>query len=489
MKRLTSLKNTSQRSTTDTIKEEKENLNFNKNLESVVDKDYYKNDSLRKIRFMEIKSQTREFHIPILSSPGIDIGHKSNLKTSNLDSPNLMFKRNKTLKNVKMKVSDKFKFENLFEGFVYKLTSNNSLRKFWITFINNDIFYFNSSKNKFKGLHNLSKCYAEIGSKEEFDDKMYYSFDYIFKNRRRTYYCETHEESMMWVNTLWKVTGFRDINEHYEIFEKLGKGQFGEVKLGVDKQTKTKVAIKIIDKTILKPHEAEAIRLEAEILSKCKHKNIVTLIDNFETADTIYLILEHLAGGDLTTFLIKQDELINETTVKKIILQLAEGLKYLSNLGIIHRDLKPDNLMFSKDSVLKIVDFGLSRIVGHKMKIYEESGTLAFVAPEVIQGKGYNIEIDIWSLGIILYYLFSGKLPFEDPKKDPKIIARKIARCEVNFPDNLWSNVSHAAVDLTKNCLSEQAHRINVDQFINHFWFTGVKQAGPKKVTFNFNRK
>lgn len=466
--RLISLKNNSNRSTTDTIKEEKENSNFNKNLESVIDKDYYKIDSLKKLKFVEDKIPPKDFQINILNTP-------RDAKTSSLKNTNspksTKFKRGKTLKSVKFKVSDKFKFDSLVEGFVYKLTSNNTLRKFWITFINNDIFYFNSARNKFKGMHNLANCYAEMGTKDTFNDKEYYSFDYIFKNRRRTYYCETQTECLNWVTSLWKVTNFRDITEYYDIFEKLGKGQFGEVKLGIDKNTNAKVAIKVINKTVLKQHEAEAIRLEAEILSKCKHPNIVSLIDKFETCDTIYLVLEYLSGGDLTSYLMKQVEIISEDQIKQIVLELAKGLKYLSNLGIIHRDLKPDNLMFGDNVHLKIVDFGLSRIVGYKMKVYEESGTLAYVAPEVIQGKGYNIEIDMWSLGIIIYYLISGKLPFDDVNKDPKVISGKISRCEVAFPSQLWGSVSQPAIDLTKKCLSEQRLRITIDQFIKHPWF------------------
>jgi hypothetical protein len=366
------------------------------------------------------------------------------------------------------------KFNTTYEGYVYKLTSNNKLRKFWIAIINMDMFYFNSSKDKFKGLHHLTRCYAEMGIKAKIGNKIYYSFDYIFCTRRRNYFCETMDECVKWVQMLHQVTNYRDIYDHFEIFKLLGKGHFGEVRQGVDRKTKEYVAVKIMDKEKLKQDEVECIRMEAEVLKHCNHRNVLRLVDSFESYSTIYIVLEYLTGGNLTNFLTRQNTIINDAKAKTIIYQIGRGLKYLNDLGIMHRDLKPDNIMLSsKDEscVIKIVDFGLARIVGTKVKVYDTFGTLAYVAPEVISKVGYNKEADIWSLGVIIYYVLSGKLPFEECRLDFKKIIHTIMYKKMDFPKHLFGHASNSALDMIEKCLTEQSRRITIDKFLEHPWF------------------
>jgi serine/threonine protein kinase len=282
------------------------------------------------------------------------------------------------------------------------------------------------------------------------------------------------EECLKWVQMLHKVTKYRDIYDHFEIFKLLGKGHFGEVRQGVDRKTKEYVAIKIIDKDRLKHDEVECIRMEAEVQRYCHHKNILKLIDNFESYSTIYIVLEYLTGGNLTRFLIRQDEILSDKKAKTIIYQIAKGVKYLSDLGIMHRDLKPDNIMLSsrdENCVIKIVDLGLSRIVGNKTKVYDTFGTLAYVAPEVVHKTGYNKEVDIWSLGIIIYYVLSGKLPFEDCRLDFKKISSQLTWKLLDFPPNIFSHASPFALDLIQKCVTEQSKRITIERFLDHPWF------------------
>lgn len=366
------------------------------------------------------------------------------------------------------------KFDTTCEGYVYKLTSNNKLRKFWIAIINMDMYYFNSSKDKFKGLHHLARCYADLGIRAKIGNKIYYSFDYIFCTRRRNYFCEKIEECEKWVEMLHKVTKYRDIYDYYEIFNVIGKGHFGEVRQAVDRKTKEYVAIKIIEKEKLQQEEIECIRMEAEILKHCKHRNVLRLVDNFESYSTIYIALEYLTGGTLTNFLTRQNTVINDGKAKTIIYQIARGLRYLNDLGIMHRDLKPDNIMLSsKDEscVIKIVDFGLARTVGSKVKVFDTFGTLAYVAPEVVSKVGYNKEVDIWSLGVIIHYTLSGKLPFEECRLDFKKIINTIMYKKMNFPKHLFGHVSLSGTDLIEKCLTEQSLRITIQELLDHPWF------------------
>jgi hypothetical protein len=366
---------------------------------------------------------------------------------------------------------EEVKFSSLHEGFVFKLSGKEKIRKFWIAFINRDIYYFNSSKDKFKGLHNISACYAEIGDITSIKGKEYFSFYFIFDNKIRTYYCETEEESINWVETLNNCTGYRDVYDYYEMYKVIGKGHFGEVRLGADKRSKEYVAIKIINKSKLKQIELEATKSEAEILLRCNHRNIVKLLDKFETFDHIYLVFENLSGGDLYNLVSKHGGKLDNESAKYVMFQIGEGMKYLYSLGIIHRDLKPDNIMLNSHNEIKIVDFGMSKIVGKDNKVGGKLGTLAYIAPEVIQGRPYNKEIDIWSLGIILYNLLTGKVPFSDPKHASKILTSSKASGDMFFSERALRGVSSLAIDLMRQCLIEQSLRINILQFLEHPWF------------------
>jgi serine/threonine protein kinase len=274
----------------------------------------------------------------------------------------------------------------------------------------------------------------------------------------------------MWVKSLRTVNNYRDVNEHFEFIKEVGKGQFGAVFLGVDKKSNENVAIKIMDKTKLTLKELDSLRVESEILKKCNHKNIVKFIDEFENTEKIYIILEYLSGKNLFNFLISQEEILSNRVNRVIVQQIAHGLKYLSKLGIVHRDLKPENIMISDNLEVKIVDFGLARIFGKDNFVTEVIGTLAYVAPEVIEGHGYGRDIDMWSFGVILYYLLTGKLAFEDPEKLYGVIENQGVKKEL-FNKKLFPNVSSFAIDLTKKCLSLRKDRITIDEFLKHPWF------------------
>lgn len=150
------------------------------------------------------------------------------------------------------------------------------------------------------------------------------------------------------------------------------------------------MAIKTIDKSKLKGDEVEMVKTVIEIMKFCKHENIVRLIDYFEDLENIYIVLEYLSGGNLNFFLSRQQTLLTEFRIKDIIEQMAKATFYLHNFGIIYRDLKPENTMMSdisENAFIKIVDFGLSKILGINEKSNEAYGTLSYSAPEIIKKK------------------------------------------------------------------------------------------------------
>ena len=157
----------------------------------------------------------------------------------------------------------------------------------------------------------------------------------------------------------------------------------------------------------------------------CQHPHIIRLLDIFENQDYIYIVMEELRGGDLFSYLEKRFFTVTEDRARELSHQIATALYYLHSFGIVHRDLKPENILMSSDlenSTCKIVDFGLSKIIGPSQTSLDPFGTLSYVAPEVLLQKPYGKEVDIWSLGVIAYLLLGRVLPYD--AEDEKEIAR-----------------------------------------------------------------
>lgn len=148
----------------------------------------------------------------------------------------------------------------------------------------------------------------------------------------------------------------------------------------------------------------------------CQHPNIVKLLDLFENLEHYYIVLECMEGKDMFDYLKSRSFKITEERAKELMMQLIHAVQYLHSYGIVHRDLKLENIMMtdnSEQSVPKLVDFGLAKILGPTEKSDEPFGTLGYVAPEVLKKEPYSFSCDLWSLGCICYALLSGSLPFD----------------------------------------------------------------------------
>lgn len=355
-----------------------------------------------------------------------------------------------------------------YESFLFKRTKSNKLKKIWLVLLNKDLFYFNSEKTKFKGLHNLTSCYYfEPLFNTPF--KGFFGFQITFKNKQRTYYCESYEEVDRWLNILEKVTNYRNIHDHYEIGKLLGTGEFAEVRLAHDHESNTTNAVKIINKLKLNPPELDIIRNEIEVLAICNNENIVKLVDKFESPEKIYLVLEYIEGTTLKKLIQSPPSNLDEDKLKEIILKIAEAINYLSMLGILHRDLKPENIMVTQDLQIKIIDFGLSKIIGKGEKVREKLGSYLYTAPEVLSNLQYNKEVDIWSFGIIIFFMLTCELPYYDPLLMLKLIQKE--NFDFIFDNQSFKILSLEAQDLIKNCLSYQSNRIDISNIISHSWF------------------
>ena len=362
-----------------------------------------------------------------------------------------------------------------YENYIYKVSTTNKLKKYYLVLINKDIYYYkNEDKKEVVGMHNLSGCFVKDNATKVINDKTYYSFTLVFPSKERSFYCSSKEIYDNFTEKLKESFGYLNFFDYYEMLDDLGEGIFGSVKLGVEKKTKERVAIKIIKKKKAKPSDMELVRTEIDIMKLCHHPNVVHLLDHFENADYIFIVMEYIRGGRLTDYMKEKKFHFSEKRAAEIIYEIALGVKYLHKYGIIHRDLKPDNIMLTESNDkghIKIMDFGLSKILGKKEKTSDGFGTLTFVSPEVLIRKPYNKEIDIWSIGVILYLILSGDLPFDDEEDDEEKIAKSIVFNEVEFPSKKFANKSKEVIELIKRCLTkEPKDRIKIDEIIKSDW-------------------
>ncbi len=362
-----------------------------------------------------------------------------------------------------------------YENYIYKVSTSNKLKKYYLVLINKDIYYYkNEDKKEVMGMHNLSGCFIKDNGTKVINDTTYYSFSLVFPSKERSFYCNSKDIYDNFSNKLKEAFGYLNFFDYYEMLDDLGEGIFGSVKLGVEKKTKERVAIKIIKKKKAKPSDIELVRTEIDIMKLCHHPNVVHLLDHFENAEYIFIVMEYIRGGRLTDYMKEKKFHFSEKRAAEIIYEIAIGVKYLHKYGIIHRDLKPDNIMLTESNDkghIKIMDFGLSKILGKKEKTSDGFGTLTFVSPEVLIRKPYNKEIDIWSIGVILYLILSGDLPFDDEEDDEQKIAKSIVFNEVEFPSKKFGNKSKEVIELIKRCLTkEPKDRIKIDEIIKSDW-------------------
>eukprot|EP01135_Chromosphaera_perkinsii_P007223 Nk52_evm31s745 gene=Nk52_evmTU31s745 len=200
---------------------------------------------------------------------------------------------------------------------------------------------------------------------------------------------------------------------HYRLGKTIGKGNFAKVKLARHVLTGEEVAIKIIEKTALNETSLLKIFREVRIMKMLDHPNIIKLYEVVDTPKSLYLIMEYASGGEVFDYLVAHGKM-KEKEARIKFRQLLSAVQYCHSKHVIHRDLKAENLLLDKDMNMKIADFGFSNqfTPGHKLDTF--CGSPPYAAPELFQGKKYDgPEVDIWSLGVILYTLVSGSLPFD----------------------------------------------------------------------------
>lgn len=287
-----------------------------------------------------------------------------------------------------------------------------------------------------------------------------------------------------------------DIETRYEIMKKIGDGNFAIVHKCRMANTSSEFAMKIIDKGIMKGKE-DMIENEIAIMRLCRHPNIIRLVEEFETLENIYLVLELVRGGDLFDA-ITESVRYDESVASSLIQDLASPIAYLHARNIVHRDVKPENCLLERHPngklQIKLADFGLAMEV--TKPIFQVCGTPTYVAPEILVeggGNGYGLEVDNWAVGVIAYILLCGFPPFRSPNRDQNQLFDIIVRGEYEFISPYWDDISQGAMDLIRQLLViNPKKRLTADGVLNHAWIrSGGQFKGPnlqRQVTMELAR-
>ncbi|XP_061558521.1 MAP/microtubule affinity-regulating kinase 4 isoform X1 [Phycodurus eques] len=252
---------------------------------------------------------------------------------------------------------------------------------------------------------------------------------------------------------------------NYRLLKTIGKGNFAKVKLARHILTGREVAIKIIDKTQLNPTSLQKLFREVRIMKGLNHPNIVQLFEVIETDKTLYLIMEYASGGEVFDYLVSHGRM-KEVEARAKFRQIVSAVHYCHTKNIVHRDLKAENLLLDADANIKIADFGFSNefTLGNKLDTF--CGSPPYAAPELFQGKKYDgPEVDVWSLGVILYTLVSGSLPFDG--QNLKELRERVLRGKYRVPFYMSTDCEGI---LRRFLVLNPAKRCTLDQVMKDKW-------------------
>eukprot|EP00931_Biecheleriopsis_adriatica_P124529 TRINITY_DN99675_c0_g1_i1.p1 TRINITY_DN99675_c0_g1~~TRINITY_DN99675_c0_g1_i1.p1 ORF type:complete len:330 (-),score=69.49 TRINITY_DN99675_c0_g1_i1:72-1028(-) len=269
--------------------------------------------------------------------------------------------------------------------------------------------------------------------------------------------------------------------DHYVLeAEQLGDGSFGSVFLTTSRQSGVKYSVKVVRQLSSDAARRDSIANEVQLIQLASHPNIVRLLEMFESADTAYLVMELCSGGELFEGVVEAGSM-SEKQACVLMKQICSTLSHLHARRICHRDLKPEHFLFAckgslEETPLKLIDFGLACRFQAGEILKEPVGTVLYVAPEVL-GQTYEPPAcDLWSFGVIVYFILSGSHPFDG--ETAKHVAKNVRKAKFSVEEGSWSLVSTDAKDLVCQLLEKDTGtRITAAQALEHKW---IREEAPQ---------
>ena len=257
----------------------------------------------------------------------------------------------------------------------------------------------------------------------------------------------------------------------FDILKELGSGSFGNVYLVRHKVTKAEYAIKAIDKrNKTNQEEKPYFRREVEVMYKIHHPNVVKLFGHFEDNHYCYFIMEYISKGNVYNLItLDKKKQLATKVVASIIKDVISATYFLHNMNppIIHRDIKPENVLLNDGIVAKLTDFGWSNYIEEEKERKTVCGTPIYLAPEIIKEKGHDEKVDIWCIGVLLFELMTGSVPFQG--KDIESLKSNILHLRINWPKEM----NKEAKDLISKILKlDPSERITLEEMLEHPFFT-----------------
>mmetsp|Transcript_5402 Transcript_5402/g.12995 ORF Transcript_5402/g.12995 Transcript_5402/m.12995 type:complete len:412 (+) Transcript_5402:202-1437(+) len=280
----------------------------------------------------------------------------------------------------------------------------------------------------------------------------------------------------------------------YIVSETLGYGAFGKVKLAVHKESKAEFAIKILEKSDIKVKElTPSMRREIAIMKALNHRNIVGMREVLNGKHKLFIVMDLVRGSASLPILDADTHAPNESAARGVFQQLVNGVEYCHQRGIYHRDIKPENLLLSADGTLKITDFGVNSMKAGTVTdqlLYTSVGTPFYAAPELLGDTkaGYQAsKVDVWSVGVILYLLLTGTLPFQS--ENMTALYNLINQANVSYPPDFPPDAKDL---LSRMLVRDPERRIDLAAVKEHPWFlvdytpdlTGTKSLGASAPHF-----
>ncbi|CAD8070270.1 unnamed protein product [Paramecium sonneborni] len=286
---------------------------------------------------------------------------------------------------------------------------------------------------------------------------------------------EFYSESNQWFKLLKRHTIQSDFQKQYVLIRKISKGRFTEVYRAKNSNDGNDYAVKILKKSSL-IDEADLVALfkEIKVLRIVQTEFCVKFYEIFENSENIYIVMELLIGKDLDGH-IEKTSFFSEEKAARFIFRLIKTISYLHSKGIMHRDIKPENIIFRQidnlDSIC-LTDFGLAEFYhsdGHYL--FKRCGTPGYVAPEILRNEPYDYKVDVYSIGIIMYYVLVGKNPFDNVNSRQILINNQLGL--INFND---CRLSSSGLQFLKCILNDdQNERLSSHEALNHIWFQHEK--------------